>query len=67
MLKNGQECKKRNTLRNSVDEESIVKYCFKMDWNSVNKMLDSEKQKVLRVEEVLKQDVIGQDEAIKAN
>ena len=32
----------------------------------VNKMMDSEKQKVLRVEQVLKEDVIGQDEALKA-
>ena len=37
-----------------------------MDRIPVNKMMDSEKQKVLMVEEVLKKDVIGQDEALKA-
>ena len=30
-------------------------------------MMDSEKQKVLKVEEVLKKDVIGQDEAIRTD
>jgi ATP-dependent Clp protease ATP-binding subunit ClpB len=29
-------------------------------------MLSSEKQKILQVENVLKEDVIGQDEALKA-
>ncbi|OCL89729.1 ATP-dependent Clp protease ATP-binding subunit [Arcobacter porcinus] len=58
--------KEGTLLRNSVDEESIASIVSRWTGIAVNKMLDSEKQKILRVEEVLKQDVIGQDEAIKA-
>jgi len=58
--------KEGTLLRNSVDEESIASIVSRWTGIPVNKMLDSEKQKVLKVEEVLKEDVIGQDEAIKA-
>ncbi|WP_418186849.1 ATP-dependent Clp protease ATP-binding subunit [Aliarcobacter lanthieri] len=58
--------KEGTLLRNSVDEESIASIVSRWTGIPVNKMMDSEKQKVLKVEEVLKQDVIGQDEAIKA-
>ena len=58
--------KEGTLLRNSVDEESIASIVSRWTQIPVNKMLDSEKQKVLKVEEVLKQDVIGQDEAIKS-
>ncbi|TLT06179.1 AAA family ATPase [Aliarcobacter thereius] len=58
--------KEGTLLRNSVDEESIASIVSRWTGIAVNKMLDSEKQKILKVEEVLKQDVIGQDEAIKA-
>ncbi|MCT7522909.1 AAA family ATPase [Aliarcobacter cryaerophilus] len=58
--------KEGTLLRNSVDEESIASIVSKWTGIPVNKMMDSEKQKVLKVEEVLKKDVIGQDEAIKA-
>lgn len=58
--------KEGTLLRNSVDEDSIASIVSRWTGIPVNKMLDSEKQKVLKVEEVLKQDVIGQDEAIKA-
>lgn len=58
--------KEGTLLRNSVDEESIASIVSKWTGIPVNKMIDSEKQKVLKVEEVLKKDVIGQDEAIKA-
>ncbi len=53
-------------LRNSVDEEAIASIVSRWTGIPVNKMMDSEKQKVLRVESVLKEDVIGQDEALKA-
>ncbi|MGA1933461.1 ATP-dependent Clp protease ATP-binding subunit [Arcobacter sp. YIC-464] len=53
-------------LRNSVDEEAIASIVSRWTGIPVNKMLDSEKQKVLKVESVLKEDVIGQDEALKA-
>jgi ATP-dependent Clp protease ATP-binding subunit ClpB len=53
-------------LRNSVDEDSIASIVSRWTGIPVNKMLSSEKQRVLQVESVLKQDVIGQDEALKA-
>ncbi|PKN14236.1 MAG: ATP-dependent chaperone ClpB, partial [Deltaproteobacteria bacterium HGW-Deltaproteobacteria-24] len=53
-------------LRNSVDEESIATIVSKWTGIPVNKMLSSEKERILKVQEVLKEDVIGQDEAIKA-
>ncbi|WP_417328188.1 ATP-dependent Clp protease ATP-binding subunit [Halarcobacter sp.] len=53
-------------LRNSVDEEAIASIVSRWTGIPVNKMMDSEKQKVLKVEQVLKEDVIGQDEALKA-
>jgi ATP-dependent Clp protease ATP-binding subunit ClpB len=53
-------------LRNSVDEESIASIVSRWTGIPVNKMLSTEKQRVLQVESVLKEDVVGQDEAIKA-
>ena len=53
-------------LRNSVDEESIASIVSRWTGIPVNKMLSTEKQRVLQVETVLKEDVVGQDEAIKA-
>lgn len=58
--------KEGTLLRNSVDEDAIASIVSRWTGIPVNKMMDSEKQKVLKVEEVLKQDVIGQDEALKA-
>ncbi|RXI43775.1 ATP-dependent chaperone ClpB [Malaciobacter mytili] len=53
-------------LRNCVDEESIASIVSRWTGIPVNKMMDSEKQRVLKVEAVLKEDVVGQDDAIKA-
>jgi ATP-dependent Clp protease ATP-binding subunit ClpB len=53
-------------LKNFVDEDSIASIVSRWTGIPVNKMLSSEKQKVLQVENVLKKDVIGQDEAIHA-
>jgi ATP-dependent Clp protease ATP-binding subunit ClpB len=53
-------------LKNSVDEDAIASIVSRWTGIPVNKMMDSEKQKVLKVESVLKEDVIGQDEALKA-
>jgi ATP-dependent Clp protease ATP-binding subunit ClpB len=58
--------KEGTLLRNSVDEEAIASIVSRWTGIPVNKMMDSEKQKVLMVEEVLRKDVIGQDEALKA-
>ena len=53
-------------LKNYVDEDAIGSIVSRWTGIPVNKMLSSEKQKVLQVESVLKEDVIGQDEALKA-
>ena len=53
-------------LKNFVDEESIASIVSRWMGIPVNKMLSSEKEKILKVEDVLKQDVIGQDEALHA-
>ena len=58
--------KEGTLLRNSVDEEAIASIVSRWTGIPVNKMMDSEKQKVLMVEDVLRKDVIGQDEALKA-
>lgn len=53
-------------LRNSVDEEMIASIVSKWTKIPVNKMLTSEKEKVLAIEEHLSEIVVGQDEAIEA-
>jgi ATP-dependent Clp protease ATP-binding subunit ClpB len=56
--------KKGSVIKNSVDEEMIATIVSKWTKIPVNKMLETEKQKVLNIDKVLKQEVIGQDEAI---
>jgi ATP-dependent Clp protease ATP-binding subunit ClpB len=58
--------KEGTLLQNSVDEESIASIVSRWTGIPVNKMMDSQKQRILKVESVLKEDVIGQDEAIKS-
>jgi ATP-dependent Clp protease ATP-binding subunit ClpB len=53
-------------LKNYVDEEMIASIVSRWTGIPVTKMLQSEKEKILKVEEVLKKDVVGQDEALKA-
>jgi ATP-dependent Clp protease ATP-binding subunit ClpB len=53
-------------LRNYVDEDAIASIISRWTGIPVNKMLTSEKQRILEVEDVLKKDVIGQDEALHA-
>ncbi len=53
-------------LRNSVDEDAIASIVSRWTGIPVNKMMDSQKQRVLKVESVLNQDVIGQNEALKS-
>ena len=52
-------------LRNFVDDEAIASIVSRWTGIPVNKMLKDEKQRILEVENVLKQDVIGQDEALR--
>ncbi len=53
-------------LKNSVDENMIASIVSQWTGIPVSKMLESEKEKVLHVEEHLKENVVGQDEAIRA-
>lgn len=53
-------------LKNSVDEESVAAIISKWTGIPINKMLQSEKEKVLHIEETLKKEVIGQENAVRA-
>ncbi len=53
-------------LKNSVDDEMIASIVSKWTGIPVNKMLQSEKDRILGVEEELKRRVVGQDEALHA-
>jgi ATP-dependent Clp protease ATP-binding subunit ClpB len=53
-------------LKNSVDDEMIATIVSKWTGIPVNKMLQSDKAKILGVEDELKRRVIGQDDALKA-
>lgn len=53
-------------LRNHVDEDMVAGILSKWTGISVQKMLTSEKEKFLNIENHLKESVIGQDEAISA-
>jgi ATP-dependent Clp protease ATP-binding subunit ClpB len=53
-------------LKNSVDDEMIATIVGKWTGIPVNKMLQSDKERILGVEDELKRRVIGQDEALKA-
>ncbi|GAB6067125.1 ATP-dependent chaperone ClpB [Methylothermus subterraneus] len=60
------ERKEFKLLRNKVTEEEIAEIVSKWTGIPVAKMLESEKQKLLRLEEELHRRVVGQDEAVKA-
>ena len=53
-------------LRNCVDEDSIASIVSKWTGIPVNKMLKDEKSRILEIENVLRRDVVGQDDALKA-
>jgi len=53
-------------LKNSVDEEMIASIVSRWTGIPVNKMLQTEKEKILNVENILNQEVIGQNEALRA-
>ncbi|HFQ60721.1 MAG TPA: AAA family ATPase [Epsilonproteobacteria bacterium] len=60
MMKNG------TLLKNSVDEEMIASIVSRWTGISVSKMLQGEKEKILAIESILREEVVGQDEALKA-
>jgi ATP-dependent Clp protease ATP-binding subunit ClpB len=53
-------------LKEQVDEEDVAKIVAKWTGIPVSKMLESEIQKLVRMEELLAKRVVGQDEALKA-
>ena len=53
-------------LKNSVDDEMIASIVSRWTGIPVNKMLQTEKEKILNVENILNEEVIGQNEALKA-
>ncbi|MEA2048449.1 MAG: AAA family ATPase [Campylobacterota bacterium] len=53
-------------LKNSVDEEMIASIVSRWTGISVSKMLQGEKEKILAIETILNEEVVGQDEALKA-
>lgn len=58
--------KGHHILKEEVDEEDIARVVARWTGIPVNKMLESEIQKLARAEDELTKSVIGQDEAIKA-
>jgi len=58
--------KKTKMLKEVVDEEDIAEVLSKWTGIPVARMLETEKQKLLHMEEKIKQRVVGQDEAVKA-
>ncbi len=53
-------------LKNSVDEDMIASIVSRWTGIAVAKMLQGEKEKILAIESILNEEVIGQDEALKA-
>ena len=53
-------------FKNTVDEEMIATIVSKWTGIPVNKMLQSDKQKVLDIEDRLREEVVGQDKALHA-
>ncbi len=53
-------------LRNKVAEEEIAEVVSKWTGIPVNKMLEGEREKLLQMEDILREHVVGQDEAVKA-
>jgi ATP-dependent Clp protease ATP-binding subunit ClpB len=51
-------------LRNNVTEEEVAEVVSKWTGIPVSKMLEGEKEKLLQMEEVVQQRVVGQDEAV---
>ena len=59
------ETKETQLVRNKVTEEEIAEVVTKWTGIPVSKMLEGEKEKLLRMEEALTKRVVGQEEAVK--
>ncbi len=60
------EMQEMTLLRNKVTEEEIAEVVSKWTGIPVSKMLEGEREKLLRMEEELHRRVVGQDEAVRA-
>jgi ATP-dependent Clp protease ATP-binding subunit ClpB len=60
------EGKKMTLLRNKVTEEEIAEVVSKWTGIPVSKMMEGERDKLLRMEEEISKRVVGQEEALKA-
>ena len=60
------EKKESRLLRNKVTEEEVAEVVSRWTGIPVAKMLEGERDKLLRMEEALRERVVGQDEAVKA-
>src|SRR5690606_17569062 len=60
------EMQEMRLLRNRVTDEEIAEVVSKWTGIPVSKMLEGEREKLLRMEEELRKRVVGQDEAVEA-
>jgi ATP-dependent Clp protease ATP-binding subunit ClpB len=60
------EKKETRLLRNRVTDEEVAEVVSKWTGIPVSRMLESEREKLLQMEEVLRKRVVGQDEALLA-
>lgn len=60
------EMQEMKLLRNKVTDEEIAEVVSKWTGIPVSKMLEGEREKLLRMEDELRKRVVGQDEAVKA-
>lgn len=60
------EKSRKNFLKNKVDKNDIAAIIAKWTWIPASKLIESEKQKLLNLENILSQEVIWQKEAIDA-
>ncbi|MGZ8136888.1 MAG: ATP-dependent chaperone ClpB [Methylococcaceae bacterium] len=65
-LSDSTEGQKMTLLRNKVTEEEIAEVVSKWTGIPVSKMMEGEREKLLRMEEQLSRRVVGQEEALKA-
>jgi ATP-dependent Clp protease ATP-binding subunit ClpB len=67
-LKQASDAEKRETtlVRTKVTDEEIAEVVSRWTGIPVSKMLEGEKEKLLRMEEAIKRRVVGQDEAVAA-
>ena len=65
-LEKKSQLKKEKLAKEEIDEEDIAKVVSQWTGIPVSKMLESEAEKLNKMEDILKQRIVGQDEAIKA-